>query len=339
MMEIKEFTREEQKALLLSLGEPAYREKQLFKWISRGVQSFEEMLDLPKSLREKLSASCTFQTLSVAVEQSSERDGTRKFLLKLPDGNTVEAVFMKYEYGNSLCLSTQVGCGMGCTFCASGIGGKARNLKAWEMLYEFLICQKQAGEIVNHVVLMGTGEPFDNYFEVAEFLRRIHDPEGINLSYRNITVSTCGIIPVIEKFGNDFPQVNLAISLHAATQEEREVLMPVAKAYKLPELIDACRKYTKKTGRRITFEYALIAEKNDSQANARQLAKLLEGMLCHVNIIPLNPVSEAGLCGSDRRRAEEFSRLLEKLGIPSTVRRQLGADIDAACGQLRRKNS
>lgn len=339
MKDIKEFTREERRAFLASMGEPAYREKQIFKWIGRGVQSFEEMSDLPKPLREKLANFCTLETVSVAVEQLSSRDGTRKFLLELPDGNTVEAVFMQYEYGNTLCLSTQVGCAMGCSFCASGIGGKVRNLKAWEMLYEFLVCQKSAGATVNHVVLMGTGEPFDNYFEVAEFLRLLHDPEAVNMSYRNMTVSTCGMIPVIEKFADDFPQVNLAISLHAATQEEREALMPVAKAYKLDELIRTCRAYTQKTGRRITFEYALIAGKNDSRSDARQLAKLLSGMLCHVNIIPLNPVSEVGLSGSDRRSAEEFARFLEKSGIPATLRRQLGADIDAACGQLRRKNS
>ena len=228
---------------------------------------------------------------------------------------------------------------MGCRFCASGIGGKVRNLKAWEMLDQVLICQRQAGEKVNHIVLMGTGEPFDNYAEVSKFLQLIHDPEGMNLSYRNITVSTCGMIPVIEKFGDDFPQVNLAISLHAATQEEREKLMPIATVYQLPLLVEACRRHSEKTRRRITFEYALIEGQNDDVIHARQLAKLLKGMLCHVNLIPLNPVEEIEFLGSSQQRAELFRKTLENLGIAATVRRQLGADVDAACGQLRRKIS
>ncbi len=338
-MNIKALTREERKAFLLSLGEPAYREKQLFQWISRGAEGFGEMLDLPRSLREKLEAASSFETLRIAAEQIDPADGTRKFLLELSDGNTVEAVFMKYEYGNTLCLSTQVGCNMGCSFCASGIGGKARNLKAWEMLDQFLVCRKRAGEAVNHAVLMGTGEPFDNYEEVAAFLRAIHDPEGVGISYRNLTVSTCGLIPGILRFSKDFPQANLAVSLHGSTQEEREKRMPVAKAYPLPRLLEACKKYTEATGRRITFEYALIEGENDGLPEARRLAELLKGLLCHVNLIPLNPVSESGLKGSPRRQAARFAGVLEEKGIPASVRRQLGSKIEAACGQLRRNNS
>lgn len=339
MIDLKNCTREERKQFLESLGVSAYREKQIFKWLSAGADGFEQMTDLSKELRKTLSEACTWDTLSVLREQKSATDGTIKMLLQLPDFNTVEAVLMKYTYGNSVCLSTQVGCSMGCQFCASGIGGKVRNLKAWEMLDQVLICQKHAGEKVNHIVLMGTGEPFDNYAEVSKFLKLIHDPEGMGLSYRNITVSTCGIVPAIMKFGDDFPQVNLAVSLHASTQEEREKLMPIASAYKLPLLMEACRIHSVKTGRRITFEYALIEGKNDDPDHAKKLAKLLKGMLCHVNLIPLNPVEEIELSGSSRNNAELFRTILGDYGIVATVRRQLGADVDAACGQLRRKNS
>ncbi|HCU07548.1 MAG TPA: 23S rRNA (adenine(2503)-C(2))-methyltransferase RlmN [Clostridiales bacterium] len=338
-MNIKALTREERKAFLVSLGEPAYREKQLFQWISRGVDGLDEMTDLPRPLREKLAESCTYESLAIAAEQISSGDGTRKFLLTLPDGNTVEAVFMMYEYGNTLCLSTQVGCAMGCSFCASGIGGKVRNLKAWEMLDQFLVCQKRSGALANHIVLMGMGEPFDNYAEVSQFLRTLHDPDGVGMSYRSMTVSTCGLIPKIRQFGSDFPQVNLAISLHGASQKEREERMPVAKAWPMQELMKACREYTEQTGRRITFEYALIEGENDDPGTAQRLAELLRGMLCHVNLIPLNPVTDIGLQGSSRVQSARFARILEDRGIPVSIRRQLGSDIAAACGQLRRNNS
>ena len=339
MIDIKSLTRKERVEFLEAVGVRSYREKQIFKWMSLGAGAFEEMTDLPKDLRKTLAETCTWNTLSVLAEQKSATDGTIKMLLQLPDLNTVEAVLMKYTYGYSVCLSTQVGCSMGCHFCASGIGGKVRNLKAWEMLDQVLICQKHAGERVNHIVLMGTGEPFDNYEEMSKFLQLVHDPDGMNLSYRNITVSTCGILPMIKRFGDEFPQVNLAISLHAASQEERERIMPIAAVYKMPALLEACRMHAAKTGRRITFEYALIEGKNDDMAHAHMLAKQLKGMLCHVNLIPLNPVEEIDLSGSSRKRAEQFRKVLEDLGIVATVRRQLGADVDAACGQLRRKIS
>lgn len=337
MTNFKSLTREERKEALKVLGQPAFREKQIFEWICRGAESFDEMTNLSKELRAKLSASYSFESLAPALVQSSA-DGTKKFLLSLTDGNFVEAVFMKYEYGNSLCISTQVGCNMGCRFCASTIGGKTRDLKAWEMLDEFIVCQKNAGEI-NHLVLMGIGEPFDNYDNLSEFLNTLHDPAGIGLSWRNITVSSCGLVPMIERFSEDFPQVNLAISLHASSQAEREEIMPVAKRWNINELLDACRKYTEKTGRRISFEYTLIKDKNDTAAHAERLAKLLSGMLCHVNLIPLNPVTETGLDGSSRQAAYAFAAQLESLGIQTTVRRSLGQDIDAACGQLRNKNN
>ena len=336
-MEFRQLTRAERLKALAEIGEKPFREKQIFKWICRGSESFTEMTDLPASLREKLSSSYTFGKAAVIQTQRSS-DGTVKYLLAFPDGEKAEAVFMKYSYGNSLCISTQVGCNMRCAFCASGLGGKRRDLLAWEMLDEYIVCSKAAGEPINHVVLMGMGEPFDNYDNVAEFLRLIHDPEGINLSFRNITLSTCGLVPYIERFGDEFPQVNLAVSLHASSQKAREALMPVAKAYSLDVLIPACACHAEKTGRRVTFEYALISGKNDSQEDLHSLAALLKGINCHVNLIPLNPVKESGLDTVSRPAAHAFAEKLEGLGIPCTVRRQLGADIDAACGQLRKKH-
>ena len=333
---IKAFTREERAAILKDMGLPAFREKQIFSWICRGAEGWEACTDLSKDLRAELSRRFSWENAEAELVQTSS-DGTRKFLIALPDGNRVEAVFMAYEYGNSLCLSTQVGCAMGCSFCASTIGGRIRSLSAWEMLEEYVLAVRETGEPINHIVLMGMGEPFDNYEEVAAFLRLIHDPQGIGLSYRNITLSTCGLVPGIRRFGGDFPQVNLAISLHASNQAAREKLMPVARAYPLDELMRACRDHAEKTGRRVTFEFALIAGQNDTPETARELAALLRGMLCHVNLIPLNPVTETGLQGTDRRAAAAFRDMLESMGIPATVRRQLGADIDAACGQLRQK--
>lgn len=339
MQDLKELKTEELAAVLKDLKQPAFRAKQIRKWMLSGASSYAEMTNLPQALRDALASRYAWNTLTVDLVQRSSTDGTRKYLLGLPDGNKLEAVFMAYDYGNSLCISTQVGCNMGCRFCASTIGGKVRDLSAWEIYYEYMTCLKDSGQPINHIVLMGMGEPFDNYDQVADFLRLIHDEDGIGLSYRNITVSTCGLVPKIERFGDEFPQVNLAISLHASTQEERESLMPVAKAYALDELMAACRAHAEKTGRRVTFEYTLIEGKNDRPENADRLAKLLSGMLCHVNLIPLNPVEETGLTGSTRKWAEQFRERLEFQGIPSTVRRELGRDIDAACGQLRKKHS
>ena len=333
---IKALTREERAKALKELGLPAFREKQIFAWICRGAENWDACTDLSKDLRAQLAQRFSWENAEAELVQTSS-DGTRKFLIGLPDGNKVEAVFMSYEYGNSLCLSTQVGCNMGCVFCASTIGGKVRNLAAWEMLEEYVLAVRETGEPINHIVLMGMGEPFDNYEEVAAFLRLIHDPQGIGLSYRNVTVSTCGLVPGIRRFSGDFPQVNLAISLHASNQKDREKLMPVAKVYPLDGLMEACRDHAEKTGRRVTFEFALIAGRNDSEESAGELARLLRGMLCHVNLIPLNPVTETGLQGTDRKAAAKFRDLLESQGIPATVRRQLGSDIDAACGQLRKK--
>ena len=339
MQDLKELKTEELGALLKELKQPAFRAKQIRKWMLSGAESYAEMTNLPQALRDSLASRYAWSGLTVDLVQHSASDGTRKYLLGLPDGNKLEAVFMAYDYGNSLCISTQVGCSMGCRFCASTIGGKVRDLSAWEIYYEYMTCLRDAGQPINHIVLMGMGEPFDNYGSVSDFLRLIHDPDGVGLSYRNITLSTCGLVPMIRRFGDEFPQVNLAMSLHASTQEERESLMPVAKAYSLDQLMDACREHAEKTGRRITFEYTLIEGKNDGTENADRLAGLLSGMLCHVNLIPLNPVEETGFSGSTRKWAEQFRARLESQGIPATVRRELGRDIDAACGQLRKKHS
>ena len=337
-MDFKDLTREERKAALAELGEKPFREKQIFRWICSGAGSFAEMTDLSVSLRQRLSELYSFERSSIELTQRSA-DRTMKFLIAFPDGEKAEAVFMQYEYGNTLCISTQVGCAMHCSFCASGIGGKRRDLRAWEMLDEYLICTRASGQAINHIVLMGMGEPFDNYSEVSEFLRQVHSTDGIGLSYRNITLSTCGIVPKIAQFSRDFPQVGLAVSLHAGSQQEREKIMPVAKAYPLDQLIPACRAYTKETGRRISFEYALIKDRNDTPEKAEELIRLLKGINCHVNLIPLNPVEESGMSSTARTSAYAFAVVLEKGGIPCTVRRQLGADIDAACGQLRKKHS
>jgi len=335
LQNFKSLSRIQRKEILVSLGEKPFREKQVFEWINKSATSFDEMTNLSVSLKEKLKEQFSFESLSIEKVQTSI-DGTKKYLFKAPDGNYIESVFMKYEYGNSICVSTQVGCNMGCVFCASGIGGKIRNLKAWEILDQFLMAQKDAGESISHIVLMGMGEPFDNYEEVKEFINLIHDKDGINLSLRNITVSTCGVVPGILQFAKDFPQANLAISLHRATQEDRLKLMPIAKKYPLCELMDTVREYAAITNNRVTFEYALIDGENDSFSDAKKIKELLSGIGSHVNLIPLNKVEESGLKGSPKSSALAFSKALEKLGISSTIRRSLGPDIDAACGQLRK---
>jgi 23S rRNA (adenine2503-C2)-methyltransferase len=253
----------------------------------------------------------------------------------IPDGNIIESVFMKYKFGNSICISSQAGCRMGCTFCASGIEGLVRNLTPGEMTDQILKVQKDAGEKINHVVIMGTGEPFDNYENVSNFIKIINDKHGLHIGMRNITVSTCGIIPKIKAFAVDFPQVNLAISLHASNDAERKKLMPIANKYGYDELILACHKYTEKTGRRITFEYTLIAGKNDDVKHAEELAAKLQGLLCHVNLIPMNEVSELEIKASSKPKVQQFLKRLQDKNITATVRRELGTDIDAACGQLR----
>lgn len=328
-----------------TLQAPKFRAKQIFEWIyggitkngsfRNGVQSFDEMNNLPRQLREKLSQQAQITLPEVLRMQVSKQDGTRKFLFRLEDGNAIESVFMQYKFGNSICVSSQAGCRMGCRFCASTIGGLKRNLMPGEIAGQILAAQRETGQRISHVVVMGTGEPFDNYENISKFIRIINDPNGLNIGMRNITVSTCGLVPMIARFGEDFPQVNLAISLHAVSNEMRNEMMPVNKAYPMEVLLDACRAYTDKTARRITFEYTLVKGVNDSEEYARKLASRLHGMLCHVNLIPLNKVEETGYDTTERGAVLHFQQVLEECGIPATVRRELGDDIDAACGQLR----
>lgn len=328
-----------------TLGEPKFRTKQIFDWLYGGETSdgslragacgFDEMTNLPKALREKLAARSEISVLKPIREQVSQNDGTRKFLFALADGNAIESVFMRYKFGNSICVSSQAGCRMGCKFCASTIGGLKRSLMPGEIAGQILAAQRSTGQRISHVVVMGTGEPFDNYENLSKFIRIINNPNGLNIGMRNITVSTCGIVPMIERFAEDFPQVNLAISLHAVNNEMRSELMPINRAYPMEELLEACRKYTEKTSRRVTFEYTLVRGVNDSTEFAKKLADRLRGMLCHVNLIPLNAVNETGYKTTERGAVMKFQKTLTDCGIPATIRRELGDDIDAACGQLR----
>ena len=332
-------TEEELTGIVTGLGGKKFRARQIYGWLAKGAASFDEMSNVPLSLRNALAEDGYYSGQpEVVTEQISKTDGTRKCLYEFRDGARVESVFMKYSYGNSICISSQVGCLMGCTFCASTMDGKLRDLTGGEMLGEVLRMRSLTGEDINHVVIMGMGEPFDNYEEVSRFLRLISDPDGMGLSLRNITVSTCGIIPMIRKFAEDFPQVNLAVSLHAPNGEMRKKTMPVARKYGYEDLLNACREYTEKTHRRITFEYALISGVNDSAEDASELADRLKGWLTHVNLIPLNEVRGREYRKSDGSSVAAFRKVLESKGIAVTVRRTLGSDIDAACGQLRALN-
>lgn len=332
-------TVEELKNFAADMGEAPFRGKQLFRWINKGIKDFSVMTDFSQALRAEFSRHGRIEGVKTLEIQQDKTDGTRKFLLGLADGNAVESVFMKYKYGNSLCVSSQVGCRMDCAFCASALNGLIRNLTPAEMLDQVFEAEKMTGEEINHIVVMGMGEPFDNYENLKKFLEIIHHKEGKNLSYRNITVSTSGIIPAIKRFAEDFPQVNLAISLHRLDNEGRSRIMPVNKAYPVDRLIDAARWYAEKTGRRITFEYTLIEGENDRKEDVALIKEKLSGMLCHVNLIPLNTVEETGFSGSGRKLAADIARELNTAGISATVRRELGREIDGACGQLRLKST
>lgn len=335
MINLRDLTLKEMEELIVSMGEPKFRAKQVFGWIYKGKTDFRQMTNLPEVFRQKLKETAYIGAVEPLKIQKSKTDGTRKYLYRLEDGNLIESVFMKYKYGNSICVSSQAGCRMGCCFCASTRNGLDRNLTPGEILSQLMAAEADTGERIGHIVVMGTGEPFDNYDNLSRFIRIVNDPNGLNIGMRNITVSTCGLVPVIRRFGRDFPQVNLAISLHGTTDEIRGSMMPVNGKYPLEVLIPACRDYTETTGRRITFEYTMVNGVNDSDEDAHRLSKLLQGMLCHVNLIPLNRVAESGFDTVSRKRAEEFRHLLEREGVVATVRRELGADIDAACGQLR----
>ena len=336
-IEIKSQSLPELKQTMESLGEKGFRAKQLYEWMHRKLaDDFDEMSNLSKTLREKLKEHCTLTSLKVLEVQTSKIDGTQKYLFALEDGNVVESVLMKYKHGNSVCISSQVGCKMGCRFCASTIGGWTRNLLASEMLDQIYKIQKLSGERVSNVVVMGTGEPLDNYENLLRFIRMLSDENGLNISQRNITVSTCGIVPRMYDLAEEDLQITLAISLHASNQEKRAELMPIANKYSITEVLDACRNYFEKTGRRLTFEYSLVGGKNDSQEDARELAELIKGLNCHVNLIPVNPIKERDFVQSGKKVIEKFQNKLEKYQINVTIRREMGRDIDGACGQLRK---
>ena len=330
-------TLEELKEAMTALGEKPFRAKQIYEWLHvRLVDDFDEMTNLSRALREKLRENYALWPLQALRVQTSKIDGTKKFLFALSDRQVVESVWMQYHHGDSVCISSQVGCRMGCKFCASGIGGLVRNLTVGEMLAQVYAIQKLTGERVSNVVVMGTGEPFDNYDTLIQFLRMLTDTNGLNISQRNITVSTCGIVPKIRAFAEDDLQVTLALSLHASDNEKRKELMPIAYTYSLGEVMDACRYYFQKTGRRMTYEYSLVGGVNDTREDAKALAGLLRGQNCHVNLIPVNPVKEKGYVQPDRTAVLDFKDKLEKYGINATIRREMGRDIDGACGQLRR---
>lgn len=333
--DIKSMTVEELSQFLENLGEKKYRALQIFGWMSKGIYEFSEMTNLPKELREKMYQSAFIEKLSKEKVQVSEKDGTRKYLFKLRSGNAIESVFLKYHHGNTVCVSSQAGCRMGCSFCASALGGMKGNLSPAEMLDQVIGIQKELGERIGNIVVMGTGEPFDNYENLARFIGLIHEKEGLNIGFRSITVSTCGIIPKIEAFGKDFPQVNLAISLHAPNDEIRNRLMPINRKYPMAELLRTCRRHAEMTGRRITFEYALIQGVNAGKTQAEELSRKLRNMLCHVNLIPFNPVREREFKSVTKNTGEIFAEILSANGIHVTIRRELGMDIDGACGQLR----
>ncbi|MGB9678964.1 MAG: 23S rRNA (adenine(2503)-C(2))-methyltransferase RlmN [Thermoanaerobacteraceae bacterium] len=336
MYNFKNMTIEELEEFFQDIGETKYRAKQVYKWIYQGVTDFDDMTDISKKLREKLKEIAYISQIKIEAKKISKIDNTAKYLFLLEDNNIIESVAISYSFGNTACVSTQVGCNMKCSFCASAIGGKIRDLDASEMVNQVLLINSDYGKISN-IVLMGSGEPFDNYDEVMRFIKIINNPFGIGIGSRHITISTCGIVPKIYKFADEKLQVNLSISLHAPNDKLRSQLMPINNAYPLSELMNACKYYVEKTKRRITFEYSLIEGVNDKKEHAVELAGLLKGMMCHVNIIPINFVNDIGYKKSKNENILMFKKIIENAGISCTIRRELGSDIEAACGQLRRK--
>lgn len=336
-MNLKSLTQPELADILKQLGQPAFRAGQVFTWLHKGVRSYDEMTNLPKALRQTLAEHYPLFVPKVVRKQESQKDGTIKYLWQLSDGNCVETVLMRYRYGNTVCISTEVGCRMGCAFCASTIGGLVRRLEPFEMLDEVLFTQIDSGLPISHIVLMGIGEPLDNFDNVMRFLELVNHPDGMNISMRHISLSTCGLVPKIDELAARKLQISLAISLHGPNNELRSKVMPVNKAYPIEELLAACRRYYDATGRRIHFEYAMIDGVNDTPECAKELLGRLKGLGAHVNLIPLNHVEESPLQPSSREAVARFQKLLEDGGVTATVRRTLGGDIDASCGQLRRK--
>ena len=328
----------ELQAWIESLGQPRFRAKQIYQWIhQKHVDDYEQMTNLPAGLQNTLGALTEWVSLKTEKKQCSALDGTRKYLFALNDGNMVESVLMRYHHGNSVCVSSQVGCKMGCRFCASTLDGWVRDLKPSEMLEQVYRIEKDLGERISHVVVMGMGEPLDNYDNLLKFIRLLTDENGLHISQRNVTVSTCGLVPQMKKLAEEDLQITLALSLHASSDEKRKELMPVANQYTIKEVLEACDYYFARTGRRISFEYSLCGGVNDSDQDAEALGTLLRGKNCHVNLIPVNAVQERHFFASEQKVVREFKNKLEKLGINVTVRREMGRDIDGACGQLRRR--
>ena len=327
----------EMSAIFKEMGQPGFRAKQVYTWLHKGVRSYDEMTNLPKGLRDTLAEKYPIHAPEVVRRQESKKDGTIKYLWKLHDGNCVETVLMRYRYGNTVCISTEVGCRMGCAFCASTIGGLVRRLEPYEMLDEVLFTQVDSGLPISHIVLMGIGEPLDNFDNVMRFLELVNSGDGMNISMRHISLSTCGLVPKIDELAKRKLQISLAISLHGPNDEIRNRIMPVNKAYPIDELLSACRRYYAATSRRIHFEYAMIDGVNDRERDAKELLSRLKGLPAHINMIPLNHVEESPFEPSSKAAVAAFQKILEDGGITATVRRTLGGDIDASCGQLRRK--
>ncbi len=337
MEDLKSMTFEEVQGLIISLNEPKFRAKQVYEWINRGVNSFEEMGNIPKSLKEKLSNYCYISVAIIEKKQISSYDNTVKYLFKLKDGNFIEAVVMSYHHGYTICISTQVGCKMGCRFCATGKQGFTRNLTAGEMISQIETAQRDLEIRISNIVLMGMGEPLDNYNNVMRFLDLVSFEKGLNIGKRHITLSTCGIVPKIYSLADRKMQITLSVSLHAPNDKMRSSTMPVNDVYNIKELMEAVRYYIDKTNRRVSFEYSMIDGVNDSDSSAHELGRLIKGMLCHVNLIPVNTVEGSDYRKSKKDRLLSFINILSKYGITATVRRTLGSDIDASCGQLKGK--
>ncbi len=337
MIDLKDLTYEELSDFVVSIGEPKFKAKQIFSWLHKGVRSFDEMTDISKKTKEKLLEKAFVSTLNIKEKYVSKIDKTTKYLFELEDGNSIETVVMYYKHGISVCISSQVGCRMGCNFCASTIGGLYRSLTPGEILNQVIFAGKDIGERISNIVMMGIGEPLDNYENVIKFLKNVNCEHGLNIGYRHISLSTCGIVEKIYDLAKENFPITLSVSLHAPNDKIRNEIMPISHKYSIDELIKACKDYIKTTGRRISFEYSLISGVNDSRENAIELSRLLKGMLCHVNLIPVNQVKERGYKKGTKAEVNMFVETLIKNGINATVRRELGSDISASCGQLRKK--
>ena len=338
-IDIKSMNLAELKDFMVEIGEKPFRAKQIYEWLHvKQVESFDEMTNISKKMIESLKERCELISLKKEEVQISKLDGSRKYLFALSDGNVIESVLMRYKHGNSVCISSQVGCRMGCKFCASTLDGLVRGLKPSEMVDQIYKIGNDIGERISNVVVMGTGEPMDNFDNLLKFIELLTDENGLNISQRNLTVSTCGIVPRIRELADKKLSITLALSLHASNQNKRKALMPVANSYDINEVVDACKYYFEQTGRRITFEYSLVGGVNDSDEDAAELSALVKGINCHINLIPVNPIKERDFVSSNTKVVTAFKNKLEKNGINATVRRSLGEDIDGACGQLRRKH-